>query len=166
MATASSEPTTLPKLKTRLIKDTVSAERAVLCRHVCSKWPSATLATQPRAQTCLVHAYLPPSDIKVSKAFLVEPRSCLSCCSHYTPLQEQETEYAVSPNTPLLSTEVQQNAWVCGKLQQPLNSPAAWAVMTVVAPFMTAGGIVGHRFRWLRAPVLCSCLLMSLLCCR
>jgi hypothetical protein len=72
----------------------------------------------------------------------------------------------VSPNTPLLSTEVQQNAWVCGKLQQPLNSPAAWAVMTVVAPFMTAAGVVGHRFQWLRAPVLCSCLLMSLLCCR
>lgn len=30
-------------------------------------------------------------------------------------MQEQETEYAVSPNTPLLSTEVQQNAWVCGE---------------------------------------------------
>jgi hypothetical protein len=29
--------------------------------------------------------------------------------------QDLETEYAVSPNTPLLSTEVQENVWVCGE---------------------------------------------------
>lgn len=31
--------------------------------------------------------------------------------------QDLETDYAVSPNTPLLSTEVQENVWVCGELQ-------------------------------------------------
>jgi hypothetical protein len=30
-------------------------------------------------------------------------------------MQDLETEYAVSPNTPLLSTEVQENVWVCGE---------------------------------------------------
>lgn len=43
-------------------------------------------------------------------------------------LQEQETEYAVSPNTPLLSTEVQQNAWVCGEQQDT----TAWGVCSSV----------------------------------
>lgn len=36
---------------------------------------------------------------------------------------EHETEYAVSPNTPLLSTEVQENAWVCGEFAWREHSP-------------------------------------------
>ena len=35
--------------------------------------------------------------------------------AHNTNAQDIETEYAVSPNTPLLSTEVQENAWVFGE---------------------------------------------------
>jgi hypothetical protein len=35
--------------------------------------------------------------------------------TRYPLMQDLETEYAVSPNTPLLSTEVQENVWVCGE---------------------------------------------------
>lgn len=49
-------------------------------------------------------------------------------------LQEHETEYAVSPNTPLLTTEVQENAWVCGKHHMGQLAPRAiYCVSTCVS---------------------------------
>ena len=41
----------------------------------------------------------------------------------------QESEYAVSPSTPLLSTAIDENGWVCGQF------PRLWTAIRALFPF-------------------------------
>eukprot|EP00775_Hariotina_reticulata_P002567 gene2567-2869_t len=64
------------------------------------------------------------NNFKLPRAVRTKPRN------ESTSQAEHETEYAVSPNTPLLSTEVQENAWVCGDNGKgQLGAPGSAAVL-------------------------------------
>jgi len=40
----------------------------------------------------------------------------------------QEAEYAVSPSTPLLSTAIEENGWVCGQFARPCQARKPWSL--------------------------------------
>ncbi|KAF6264509.1 regulator of chromosome condensation 1/beta-lactamase-inhibitor protein II, partial [Scenedesmus sp. NREL 46B-D3] len=76
---------------------------------------------------------------------------------------EHETEYAVSPNTPLLSTEVQENAWVCGDNgrgqlgvpgtaailhPQPIQVVGRWAAVGISESHAAGLSCEGQLYTW------------------
>eukprot|EP00879_Flechtneria_rotunda_P005191 GHRR01005473.1.p1 GENE.GHRR01005473.1~~GHRR01005473.1.p1 ORF type:complete len:1380 (+),score=526.24 GHRR01005473.1:240-4379(+) len=75
----------------------------------------------------------------------------------------EETEYAVSPNAPLLSTEVQKNAWVCGDNArgqlgvpgtpivlhpQPIQGVGCWATIGLSEGHAAGLGCDGQLYTW------------------
>lgn len=57
--------------------------------------------------------------------------------AHLSPLEQ---EYAVSPNSPLLSTTVQNNAWVCGERRAGAGRAAQRAARAALQTAVAAGG--------------------------
>ena len=125
-----SDPHALPRLPRAVKTRPSKPEHSAVCSSAMLTWWTYQGSTyQPRKPYQQKDIYLCRDTSKPKHAMRVVvatgcwwqggAQPCRNC-SLFEPgppcvVQDLETEYAVSPNTPLLSTEVQENAWVCGK---------------------------------------------------